>query len=127
MSAQQVSWITGASSGIGAALAVELASRGHALILSARNRDSLEEVQRQCMGVGLDESKITVLPLDVTDSDAIEAVIAEAINCYGHIDLLVNNAGISQRSLCLDTEIGFTTSISSATLLKSVSSGGMKF
>lgn len=105
MSAQQVSWITGASSGIGAALAVELASRGHALILSARNRESLEEVQRHCMRVGLDESRITVLPLDVTDSAAIEAVTSEAINCYGHIDLLVNNAGISQRSLCLDTEM----------------------
>ncbi|WP_028081317.1 SDR family oxidoreductase [Solimonas soli] len=91
-------WITGASSGIGEALALLASRRGAKLVLSARRVDELERVRAACA----DPARVAVLPLDLTAFDAAAALrAAEAF--FGPIEVLVNNAGISQRSLLVDT------------------------
>jgi len=89
-------WITGASSGIGAALARAMAGAGARLILSGRNLDALRSVAADC-GPGA-----RLLPFEATDFDRLPAIVAEA----GDVDLLVNNAGVSQRSLAHQTDMG---------------------
>jgi dehydrogenase/reductase SDR family member 7B len=91
-------WITGASSGIGAALARQSAKQGAHLILSGRNVDALNVVAEQCGGGAL------VLPFETTDYDALPGAVAAAIKWRGGVDCLINNAGISQRSLALETQ-----------------------
>jgi len=105
MFAGQTVWITGGSSGIGEALAHEFAGEGAKLILSARRAEELERVRDACVADGADKADIMVLPLDVTDEAALEGKVAEAKAFTGRIDMLINNAGISQRSLCVDTEM----------------------
>ncbi|HEY1707653.1 MAG TPA: SDR family NAD(P)-dependent oxidoreductase [Rhizomicrobium sp.] len=94
-------WITGASSGIGRALAETLAAKGARLVLSGRNVAALEEVAAQAKAPTL------LLPFEATDYAAIPALVAEAWRWAeaqgGRIDALVNNAGITQRSLAVDT------------------------
>lgn len=90
-------WITGASSGIGEALAHGLAKRGARIILSGRRVDALERVAKAL------EAETMVLPFEATDYDALPAVVAKAETWKGGVDLLINNAGVSQRSLALDT------------------------
>ena len=96
-------WITGASSGIGEALAKAFAAAGARLVLSARREDELNRVRKLCVAGNPAETGHLVLPLDVTDHDAIPAAVDAAKAHAGHIDLLINNAGIGQRSLCIDT------------------------
>lgn len=98
-------WITGASSGIGEALAYEFARRGAKLILSARRLDELERVKATAGTYGNGPDDILVLPLDVTDEAQIATATAHAKAFTGSIDMLINNAGISQRSLCVDTDM----------------------
>ena len=92
-------WITGASSGIGRALAIELGQRGAKLILSGRKRAALDAVAA-AVGEGA-----LVLPFEATDEAAASAAVAQAL-AAGGVDVLVNNAGVSQRSLILDTDPG---------------------
>jgi short-subunit dehydrogenase len=87
-------WITGASSGIGAALAGAFAAEGAALILSGRRRDAL--------AARLDAETL-VLPFEVTDRSALPDAVEAAWGWRDGVDMLVNNAGISQRSLAIDT------------------------
>jgi dehydrogenase/reductase SDR family member 7B len=94
---QEIWWVTGASSGIGEGLALALAARGAKLILSGRNRDALDAVAAQC-------SDALVLPFEATDYDAIPALVEQAWGWQGRVDALVNNAGISQRSLAVETD-----------------------
>lgn len=101
----KVVWITGASSGIGEAVAYEMAAEGAKLILSARREDALEIVKANCLNNGSDDADIAILPLDVTDTKSLEEKVAEAHKLFGQIDVLFNNAGISQRSLCIDTSV----------------------
>ena len=95
--AGQAAWITGASSGIGAALARGLARHGARLVLSGRKLDALEAVAAACGGDCL------ILPFETTDHASIEPAVATAWDWSGGIDLLINNAGISQRSLAVET------------------------
>lgn len=93
----QTAWITGASSGIGAALARALSKDGARLVLSGRNVAALEAVAADCR-------ESLVLPFESTDNAAIAPAVERAWDWSGGIDLLVNNAGISQRSLAVDTD-----------------------
>lgn len=94
----QIWWVTGASSGIGTALAQALSARGARLILSGRNVAALETVANQCA------TETLVLPFEATDYDALPALVEQAWDWGGRIDGLVNNAGISQRSLAVETD-----------------------
>jgi dehydrogenase/reductase SDR family member 7B len=93
----KVWWITGASSGIGAALAEALAAKGALLILSGRNELALREV---ASGIG---GESLILPFEATDFAHVPDVVKQAWAWRGRVDGLVNNAGISQRSLAVDT------------------------
>lgn len=90
-------WITGASSGIGEALAEAFAGEGAVLILSGRRRDALDALAARLGGESL------VLPFEATDCDALTGAAETAWAWRGGVDMLVNNAGISQRSLAIDT------------------------
>ena len=93
-------WITGASSGIGEALARAWAAQGAQVILSGRREAELASIAAELPGS-------RVLPFEATDYDAVERAAAAA----GHIDILVNNAGQSQRSLAVNTGFGVYRSI----------------
>lgn len=97
----KVVWITGASSGIGEALAYELAGKGARLILSARRKDELQRVKGNCPADS--QGSIQVLPLDLEKSDTLKLSTRAAIQIFGHIDILINNGGVSQRSFAKDT------------------------
>lgn len=86
--------ITGASSGIGRALAVEYASQGACLALAARRLDKLNELRDQ-----LSSSEVLVVPTDVTIETDCQNLIAQTISRFGKIDILINNAGLSMRAL----------------------------
>jgi dehydrogenase/reductase SDR family member 7 len=101
----KVVWITGASSGIGEGLAKEFSARGAKLVLSARNQLQLQRVADECIAAGSSEELILVLPLDVGEFDTMAAAKDRVIEVFGRIDMLINNAGISQRSLCLETDL----------------------
>ncbi len=90
-------WITGASSGIGAALAKDFSAKGAHIILSGRRTEALEQV-----AAGLATGSL-ILPFETTDYDILPAKVEEARLWKGRVDILVNNAGISQRSLARDT------------------------
>ncbi len=99
----KVIWITGVSSGIGEALVYELVKLQCRLIISARRGEELERVKSSCSEQA--QSEIAVLPLDLAASDSLKLITEAAINLFGHIDILVNNGGISQRSLVKDTDL----------------------
>jgi NAD(P)-dependent dehydrogenase (short-subunit alcohol dehydrogenase family) len=84
--------ITGASSGIGEALALAYASRGDNVVLAARNRERIEQVAAECERVG---GGSLAVPTDVTDPAQCRALIEKAVSRFGAVDVLVNNAGIS--------------------------------
>jgi short-subunit dehydrogenase len=90
--AERVAWITGASAGIGRALAIEVARQGGRVALSARRRDRLEEV---AAAVEAEGGHALIAPCDVTDEAAVEATVAEIVSHYGRIDLAIANAGFS--------------------------------
>lgn len=93
-------WITGASSGIGRALAIEISKQGGICILSARSTDKLKETN----DLTSNKDKNTILPLDVIDENAVEAAYAK-LKKDGPIDILINNAGVSQRSTAETTDL----------------------
>jgi short-subunit dehydrogenase len=93
----KVWWITGASSGIGAALAESLSARGAKLILSGRNVAALKDAAGRC------KTATHLLPFEATDFANIPKYVEQAWGFEGRVDGLVNNAGVSQRSLAVDT------------------------
>ena len=99
--ADHVVWITGASSGIGEALAYAFAREGARLVLSSRRPEELERVRRACDRPG----EHLVLPLDLTSCETFPAAVTKALARFGRIDLLVNNGGVSQRALAIDATL----------------------
>lgn len=97
----KVIWITGASSGIGEALAYQLSKMDARLILSSRKVHKLEKVLQQCEHPERHE----ILPLDLQALEELPEKAKEALGYWGRIDMLINNGGISQRSLANETSI----------------------
>ena len=97
---EQVIWITGASSGIGEELCYQYNKLGVKLIISARNSEALERVRSASKSPEL----IKILPLDISKFQEAHAKVKEAIALWGAVSILINNAGISQRSLIIETD-----------------------
>jgi len=85
-------FLTGASSGIGEALAVAMAEKGATLALIARREEMLNELKARCEAVG---GTARVFPCDVTDADALQKAADVFRNEFGHIDIMIANAGVS--------------------------------
>jgi len=98
---QKTVWITGASSGIGEALFKEYEKRGYKLIISARNAAALHLLKEKASY----PERIHVLPLDLNEESSFEGKCKEAIEAFGRIDIVINNGGISQRSLASETSL----------------------
>jgi dehydrogenase/reductase SDR family member 7B len=96
----KTAWVTGASSGIGEALVKAFVAAGGSAILSGRN---IAELERVAAETGAPD-RCHLLPFDTVDFDALPEKVAAATAFRGSVDVLVNNAGISQRSLAIDTE-----------------------
>ena len=96
-------WITGASSGIGEACALEYAKKGASLILTSRSENKLAEVSRRCLEKGAGE--VSILPYDLEDPCGIEILSEKAWNTFGKIDVLFCNAGVSQRTTVEETSM----------------------
>ncbi len=94
-------WITGASSGIGKALALSLSKKEVKLILSARNSKQLEEVRLLCHN----PEQVKILAMDLAMWKNAAHWVKTALDLFGGIDILINNAGISQRSLVVETDL----------------------
>ncbi len=95
----KVAWITGASSGIGEALAKAFVAGGGACVLSGRNIAELERVAHETGAI----ERCLILPFDTLDTAHLPEMVEKAMAFQGKVDVLVNNAGISQRSLAIDT------------------------
>ena len=97
----KVIWITGASSGIGEALALQFAKQEARLILSARREEELKRVGALTKLPDLD---LLILPFDLSDTSKATALAAQVMNKFGRIDVLINNGGQSQRAEALETD-----------------------
>lgn len=109
----KTAWITGASSGIGEALAKAFVADGGSAILSGRRVPELERVAKE---TGTPE-RCSILPFDTEDFASLDALVTQAITLHGKVDVLVNNAGISQRSLAIDTDFSVYERIVSVDLM----------
>ncbi|MBL8629065.1 MAG: SDR family NAD(P)-dependent oxidoreductase [Rhodospirillaceae bacterium] len=103
----QVVWITGASSGIGEGLAYGFAGEGAKLVLSARRVDELNRVKAACSG----SPDILIVPFDMVDEAAQTKAVETVLQHFGHVDIMVQNAGISQRALTKDTALSVDRAI----------------
>ena len=98
----KVVWITGASSGIGEALAYAYAEQGARLILSARNKKALEKVRDNCTHT---KSEILVFPLDLSKLGTLNKKAKQAQKIFGKIDIMVHNAGVASRDLAANIDL----------------------
>ena len=98
----KVVWITGASSGIGEAITLAFAKEGAKLVLTARREEELQRVKKL---TGLPDSSVLILPMDVTDFEKAQPAADLIIQTFGRIDIMVHNAGVSQRSYIVDTDM----------------------
>lgn len=98
----KVVWITGASSGIGEALASQFSKLGAKLILSSRRIEALENVALKCE---LSEENKLILPIDLSEYKDYQPTVNKVIEKFGKIDILINNGGISQRSRFEETDL----------------------
>ena len=83
-------WVTGASSGIGRSVAIKLSKLGAEVILTARNRDKLEEVKKEC-----GNAKAHIFDHDLSKLESIDDLVNRVTREVGSIDILFNNAGVS--------------------------------
>lgn len=97
----KVVWITGASNGIGKALALQVALNGAKVVLSSRHVTELNEVHADLP----DPDKHLVLEMDLEEQGNFKDLVVQVIEHYGHIHYVFNNAGISQRSTAHDTQL----------------------
>ena len=95
---QKTVWITGASSGIGRALAIRAAEAGCKLILSGRRQEALATLAASLPVESL------ILPFEATDYPSLDDTVAAAWQWQGRVDVLINNAGISQRCIAMDAK-----------------------
>ncbi len=108
--------ITGASSGIGEAIALAFAEQGSALILAGRNMVELQRVKAACSQA----QSVTTLQIDLADHDNIFTICDDLIKKEGTIDILINNAGVSQRSLAHETKFEVDKFIINVNLLGTI-------
>jgi dehydrogenase/reductase SDR family member 7B len=99
----KIAWITGASSGIGAALAAELFNRGATVVLSARSVEKLEKIKTDFDKKA--PGRCIIIPCDVTSGSSVQEALEQVKLLAGTVDILINNAGVSQRSYALDTTL----------------------
>lgn len=97
----KVVWITGASSGIGEALAYAFNAAGARVLLSSRRTEELERVKKNCAR----PEEARVLPMDLLDIDSFAARVVEAIGAFGQVDIMIHNSGVTQRSLVIETDL----------------------
>jgi 3-oxoacyl-[acyl-carrier protein] reductase len=114
----RVALVTGASRGIGRAIAVKLAAQGATVVAAARERNAATTVDEILAAGG----KADVASADVSDAAAIEALVAGTLDRHGRIDILVNNAGIAKDQLMLrmkreDWDAVIATNLTSAFVL----------
>ena len=88
--------ITGASSGLGEATARHLSAQGGIIVLGARRADRLDALAKQLSASG---GKILTLPTDVTDRDQVEKLVGRAVQEFGRVDVILNNAGVMPQAL----------------------------
>lgn len=110
VASRKVALITGASSGIGRALAIEATSRGFVVGLMARSVEGLEETVKACFdskhGSSVaDESQFLTCIGDVSNEMDCKRFVVESLAKWGKIDVLINNAGISMRGIFVDTDL----------------------
>lgn len=101
-------WVTGASSGIGKQLALVLATNGVRLCLAARREVELEQVKQACLTASdgqLNADDVLVLKMDLLEFGKHQSYFDKVVAHFGHIDVLVNNAGRSQRANWQDVDI----------------------
>jgi short-subunit dehydrogenase len=98
---EKVIWLTGATSGIGEALAYQLSSHNVKLILSARRENELQRVKNECHK----NATIETLVLDLEKKDSLHEAVEKATALFGPIDILINNAGLSQRDKIINTSL----------------------
>ena len=97
----KVVWVTGASSGIGRATAIALSNKGAKIIISGRHANRLLDTKKACFN----EKDVHIIPFDLAKYSSINHFVNQAIGIFGYIDILINNGGISQRSLAEETSI----------------------
>lgn len=98
----KVAIITGASSGIGKATAIEFGNQSYQIVLAARNKDKLKTTENDLKAKGIDCISVSA---DVSKKEECKSLIDETIKHYGRIDVLINNAGISMRAIFNDAKI----------------------
>jgi NAD(P)-dependent dehydrogenase (short-subunit alcohol dehydrogenase family) len=99
-SAAKIALVTGAGSGIGRATALALLEEGYSVVLAGRRRDALEGT---ATASGADSSRVLAVPCDVTIPAAVEALFHNAVDTFGRLDLLFNNAGTSAPAVLLES------------------------
>jgi dehydrogenase/reductase SDR family member 7B len=99
---EKIVWITGASSGIGEELAYAFAREGAFPVITARNTAKLKQIKENCLKY---TSKCWIQPFDLSETDRLDELVARVIKQAGRIDILVANAGVSQRSFARDTPL----------------------
>lgn len=104
----KVVWVTGASSGIGESLVKKLIAYGALVIASARRESELVRIQKE---LNASNDQFHILPFDLKDQSNFKNITDKAISWHGRIDILINNGGLSQRALAIDTTLDIERSL----------------